>query len=54
LITKREFDNVIVWTEYTHANEAKKLKKLKIADIENSVRNKPPAREVDEEKATTA
>ena len=29
LITKREFDNVIVWNEYIHEKQAKKLEKLK-------------------------
>jgi hypothetical protein len=29
LVTKREFDNVIVWNEYIHEKQAKKLEKLK-------------------------
>lgn len=29
MVTKMEFDNVIVWNEYTHATQAQKLKKLK-------------------------
>lgn len=29
LITKREFDNVIVWNEYIHEKQSKKLDKLK-------------------------
>jgi hypothetical protein len=29
VVTKREFDSVIVWNEYIYAGQATKLKKLK-------------------------
>ena len=43
LITKREFDNVIVWNEYIHAQDTKKLnKQKKFKPNEKNIRNYPP------------
>ena len=54
LITKREFDNVIVWNEYIMASKATKLKKLK--PNEKNIRNRPPEKEekTEEEKKASA
>lgn len=52
-MTKREFDDVIVWNEYLHAKDSKKLKKLKPKD---NIRNNPPQKEekTEEEKKPAA
>lgn len=45
LITRKEFDNVIVWNERLFANQTKKLKKLKPENVK-----KPPEKVEEENK----
>ena len=46
LITRKEFDSVIVWNERLYANQTKKLKKLKPENVK-----KPPEKIEEENKA---
>lgn len=43
LITRKEFDNVIVWNERLHAKQKTKLKKLKPENV------KKPPEKIDED-----
>ena len=45
LITRKEFDNVIVWNERLHVSQKTKLRKLKPENVK-----KPPEKEDEESK----
>lgn len=49
IITKNEFDNVLVWNERLYAGMQTKLRRLKPADPK-----KPPAKEEDENAKNSA